>query len=119
MRFPHGISVTVRRRPPGTVDRFGDPLPAIEHTVEPCALVNKGSTEISNNRMGTEMENNRLNVFTSALLLAPAGADFMPGDEVVTPDGRVWQVDGEPLRPNSPFTGWRPGTKVTLRRYTG
>jgi len=119
MRFPHGIDVTVYRYPAGKIDKFGDPLPYTSFTVGPCALVNKGSTETDNNRLGTESENNRMNVFTTALLLAPADADFKSGDEVVTPDGRRWQVDGEALKPLSPFTGWRPGTKVTLRRYVG
>lgn len=119
MRFPHGFTVTVNRYGEGTIDRFGDKLPFTSFTVGPCAIVHKGSTETDNNRLGTENENFRMNVFTTALLLAPPGADFESGDEVITPDGLKWQIDGEPMRPHSPFTGWRPGTKVTIRRYTG
>ncbi|PRX95574.1 hypothetical protein [Allonocardiopsis opalescens] len=106
--FAHPITVTVRR--PGARDRYGDPLPGTEHTVEGCAVYPRTSTETA--VTGTT-------VITGRTLLAPIGADIAPDDQVVLPDGSLWSVVGDTGPWSSPLTGWAPGLEAALERVQG
>lgn len=48
----------------------------------------------------------------------PDGANVAPVDRIVA-RGETWEVSGLPQPWRSPFTGWRPGIPVSLRRITG
>ena len=52
---------------------------------------------------------------TDLVLLTPDG-DWVDGDTVTLPDGRVFTVFGEPFDSNAGPFGFRPGYRVKLRR---
>ena len=119
--FAVAFTATVHRVPVDQQkNRWGDPLavPA-DHEVGGCAIYPGGSVEAVETRD---------TVSDTAVLLAPYGADIRVTDEVSVPDslavpppyrGTRWRVDGTPEGWQSPFTGWRAGTAVTLTRQRG
>lgn len=106
MRFAHPITVTVRRR---VRDAFGDATVASETSIGGCAVLQRTSEETTNNRQ---------DVTTRVRLLAPFSAAITAHDEVEI-CGQRYEVVGEPSRPHSPFSGWRPGMIADLERVTG
>lgn len=108
MQFGFGSTITVER--PGGQTRHGDRLPATSHTISGCATYPTGSTEDYSTRD---------TVIDTVTLLTPYGADIMATDVVVLPDGGRYEVDGTPGGFSSPFTGWKPGTRITLRAVSG
>ncbi|GGM75535.1 hypothetical protein GCM10012275_52780 [Longimycelium tulufanense] len=116
--IPHSITVTVKR-PAGT-DAYGDPLPGgTEHTVSGCAIAPRTSEE---------QQDRRQTVIVGLALYGPYDADIEPTDTVVLPDdplvpvalqGTEWHVEGEPGQWRSPWTGWKAGVEIALRRVTG
>lgn len=107
MRFPSGVTVTVYRP---TKDRYGDVTARVSHTIDGCGIAPRSSSENTDRRD---------TVITGLTLLVPTGADLTATDEVGLPDGTRWQIDGDVVRPSSPFTGWVPGTRAALTRATG
>jgi hypothetical protein len=57
-------------------------------------------------------------VITRPEVYAPSGADILAGDRLVV-RGETFDVDGDPADWRSPFTGWRPGLVVPLKRVEG
>ncbi|PPG29648.1 hypothetical protein [Pseudoclavibacter sp. RFBB5] len=55
---------------------------------------------------------------TSLLVLTDPHADVKRGDRI-RQGPRLWHVVGFPDVPKNPFTGWTPGTFVTLREDLG
>ena len=112
MSFPYGFDITVHR---GGVDRFGDPLPATDHTVLGCAAAPAGSTEY----VGTQAT-----VVDSDTIYAPFDADVKAQDTITVPAGQAiepgtYSVQGTPQRYVNPFTGTQAGTVIRLTRGTG
>lgn len=107
MRFDHGVTVTVHRT---AVDRYGDTSTTSSHTIDGCGIAHRSSAENTDRRD---------TVVTGLALLAPPGSDITATDVVELPDGTRWDVDGDPVAPASPFTGWAPGVRVALTRATG
>lgn len=61
-------------------------------------------------------------VVADVTLLAPFGCPFSDGDRVTLPyaPGGVFKVVGMPLDYNAnPFSAWRPGVSVNLKKVTG
>jgi hypothetical protein len=100
-------AVTVRRS--GRKDRYGDPIDAIEFTVPGCILAPRASTEV---------QSYSDTVLSEYTLLAPPTADIRATDELLI-DGDRYAVEGDPQQWDSPFTTWRPGMQVALRRVRG
>lgn len=112
---PVGQTITVLR-PTGT-DQYGDPLPAVEHTITGCVWWPRESTENTDLR-GT--------VITGYMLSTPHNGDVLPQDQVILPgetdsdaDPILWKVDGDIGRWASPYTSRRVGATVALRRVSG
>lgn len=80
--------ITVIRKP--KTDRLSsDPAgPAPEHPVEGCAILPRNSFEQERGWVIVE----------GRQIIAPYDADVLATDQVRTPEGDVWEVDGEPGR---------------------
>jgi hypothetical protein len=110
MRFPYGVTVTVRR--PGGHDKYGNQLPADEHTVADCVVSPGGSAEP--NAFGVSVE------WDLDLMCSDPDVNILASDEVLLPgDDTVYQVYGRPRRYVNPFTGWRAGCVVHLKGVQG
>lgn len=104
-----GQTVTVRRF---ATDRYGDRAVIATFEVSRCAFAPR-------TRVGTE-NNVRANTVTAeAELYVPPWAGIESSDQVELADGTTWEVEGRPENWASPFTGWRPGDLVALKRITG
>lgn len=100
------------RATPGGTDAYGDPVESTTSTtVIPRAFVapQQGS---ENNDPG------RAGVTVGLTLYAPPGTDLLHTDQVDI-DGVRYDVEGEVAAWEHPFTGWRPGVVVALRRAQG
>lgn len=111
--FAFGETITISR--PGGTDPFGDPLPGATHPVDGCVIWQNSSTETMQGRD---------TIVTSMTVLAPVGSDILATDKVYLPGDDTaksarWQVNGDPWRIQSPFTGWQPGSQVELLRVQG
>ena len=109
--FPFGITVTVRRgvRNP----RFGDITVVDHHTIDGCALAPRYSDEVTTN--------NTNRVIVGFTLYGPVqqGDDrVFADDEIKTPDGNRYKVQGESVTWTSPLTGRTPGFECALERIT-
>lgn len=107
MIFPAGVTVTVRQR---AQDQHGDRTTTATYTVPGCALHITSSAEKLDARD---------DVTVNVVMAMPAGTPIAPTDQVVLPDGAVYEVNGQPSAPVSPFTGWAPGVLVPLQLVTG
>jgi len=103
-------SVTIIR--PGPVDAFGD------HTAP--------STEMSDTCLwvigivsSDDDQNGKQNRVSSRVTCYPLGETIVRAGDLVRVNGFTWQVDGNPARCESPFTGRFPGYEVNLKAYEG
>lgn len=114
MQFPFGVTVTVRHR---EVNATGDYSFTDSFEISGCAVsISVGRTA----RRSFEFHTfERDLVQSDVVLYTPPGADIRSTDVVVLPDGTEWNVWGIAADYASPFTGWRPGMQLRLRRYTG
>lgn len=64
------------------------------------------------------VQNARNAVITKPEVYAPADADVLAGDRLVV-RGKTYEIDGDPQDWRSPFTGWRPGLVLVLKRVEG
>jgi hypothetical protein len=55
---------------------------------------------------------------TQPTVMLPPGT-LVEAIDAVQVDGLTYEVDGSPNSPVNPFTGWRPGVVVKLKRVTG
>jgi hypothetical protein len=67
---------------------------------------------------GNEYTDGRETVVIGLSVYLPDGADVQAVDRVRV-RGADWEVVGDPQAWQSPYSGWRPGTPVALRRVTG
>ena len=102
------FTVKVRRR---SADRWGDGTEGPERTIEGCTRWPRTSEETTD----------RADAVTSGWMLsAPVDCGITATDEVQMPgDPTWWQVVGDPLPYESPFTDWRPGVPIALTRTKG
>jgi hypothetical protein len=113
----HTITVTVSRAP-GT-DRYGDPTgPPATHEVSGCFFAPSSGT--SGVAASTERTDLRDTVITVPTLFAPFGSDIKATDQILLPgDPKPWEVDGDVGDWMNPFSGWKPGQTISLRRVRG
>lgn len=98
-------------RPSGT-DRFGD---AIEDATE----IEESATwviSLANASDSSDGQRNSESTFVTAYVL---GTTQALASDLVRIDGFLWQVDGHPVRAESPFTGRLAGYTVRLKQYLG
>lgn len=110
--LPFGATLTVNRY--GPRDKYGHLPAATGHAIGPCALAPAGSVE---NTSGVAV------VLEQDTIYAPFESDVQASDEIVIPAGEaiqagIYQVDGNPQRWKSPFTGRTPGMVIRLTRTT-
>ena len=97
---------------PGATDRFGDPVaPAVEFTDSAAWVVSLESSSDSFNGQRNDAQS-RVNAYV-------LGATKAVVSDLVRIDGRMWQVDGHPVRAESPFTGRLAGYTVSLKQFEG
>jgi hypothetical protein len=114
VRYPDPVVIV---REPAR-DPFGDlapgaspeRIPAMGAYADGSASGRGGSAEDTLTRGAT--------VTTQAQLYLPFGTDVLRTDQVEV-RGRTWVVDGDPQHWESPLTGWRAGTVVSLRSVRG
>lgn len=98
-------TVTVMR---DTLGRHGDPATTATHTIDGCITAPASTSE--GDERGAQ-------VVVGLTLFAPYDADLLPNDRVVV-DDVTYDVQGEPGRWASPYSGRRRGLQVALRRTT-
>lgn len=105
--MPFGITVTVNHR---AQDPLGGRTTTGTDTVTGCQFI-----------PGTSLEKMDLRdeVTDNGILVMPPGSPISATDQVVMPDGTVFEVNGEPKAPVSGWTGWQPGILVPLQAITG
>lgn len=114
MMFRAGETVVRVRRTPGGWDEYGDPIPGTESRddIDGVAVTFRRAVTGDVNDRGRE------GVIVGLTLYLPAGVDVLHTDQFEV-RGALYDVDGEPAVWRSPFTGWRPGVEVALRRAEG
>jgi len=115
MRFANGVDVIVHRAVPGGVDQYGDPIPG---TVTTHVLAGVALAPRTGGGFGDVDSRSRAGVVVGLTMYAAHDADIRPTDRVEI-DGELWEVDGEPGRWASPFTGRLHGCQVALKRAEG
>jgi hypothetical protein len=113
--LPHGETVTLHRSGVTGQDEYGnDVYGLVDIPIHGCAVWPRSSS-----RQGTSEDNDaRFTVISGLNVLVPPGVEVTPTDEM-TVRGERWEVDGEPGRWRSFFTGREAGTELALRRVTG
>jgi len=114
MEFPFPLTVTVHHR---VINETGDWSVTSSYELPGCAIsISVGRTS----RRSFEYESFESDVTRADIVLyAPPASDIRGDDTVTLPDATVWSVWGYAADYASPFTNWRPGMQVRLRRYTG
>jgi len=114
MRFAHGETVTVLRRP--ARDKFGDTSYVAHHDIDNVAVDLRGSDEP--NPSGAPTLDRPLATYDATAYMA-VGSDVIASDIVELADGTQYHVVGRPERPRHPRTGNQPAVIVRLRRIEG
>jgi hypothetical protein len=111
MMFPYGFTATVER--PTQFDREGIAVDTEfpDKTIARCARDQVRSVKTVD---GVEVV-----VTDERILCDDPDADVHESDVLVLPDGTRWHVTGEPDRPHSPFSNWRPGCVIPVERVAG
>lgn len=114
MQFPFAVTVIIHHR---EVDDTGDYHITDSYSLPGCAVsISVGRTS----RRSFEYESSERDLIRGdCVLYTPPGSDIRSSDIVTLPDQTVWSVWGYAAEYASPFTGWRPGMQIRLRRYTG
>jgi hypothetical protein len=115
MTYPFGETVQVLDGSVGAVNYDGDtrtwPVKATYSNV-PVAPADANGTG------GNEYTDGRDTVIIGLTAYLPDGATIAATDRLSV-RGDLWEVVGQPQPWQSPYTGWRPGIPVALRRVTG
>lgn len=106
--YDRGVTVTVER--PSGFNKHGEPLTPTTFTVAGCVVYPIATEE----RYG-----GRDTIMDLVRLLAPTSAGIRTTDKVILPNGKRYDVSGEPGDYQSPFSGWNPGSRFTLQEVTG
>jgi hypothetical protein len=107
--FPFGQTVTLVKRVKGGPDDFGNDTWTTTMTDVRGAFAPGSSVE---QIQGQDI------VVTQPTVYLPPGTDATAIDAVQV-DGLQYEIDGDPRNWVNPFTGWRAGVEVPLRRATG
>lgn len=126
MKFNHGSIVTVLRDVLGGLDQWNDPVVASTSRTDiaGCAVVPRYSSEpVAVGRNG---------VIIGLTLYVPAGSNILFTDRIeingggtvagapVTPTtAKIYAIEGEAADWVNPFTGWKPGMEIALKRAVG
>lgn len=93
------------------LDEYGDPSGSPEEeTLDGCIVAPRTSSDVD--------DRGRQGVVVGLSLFAPFGTDITHTDQLRV-DGVLYEIDGEPGRWKSPFSGWEAGVEVALRRAAG
>ncbi len=106
-------STVIVHRSTTTTDRYGNEIPGpwvAAGSIDGCAVAPRSTSELS--------DGGRQGVIVGLTLFMPPGADIGPHDRVEV-DGRMFEVEGDVGRWQSPLTGWAPGDQVALRKVEG
>ncbi|MGZ6806389.1 MAG: hypothetical protein ACXVGG_07115 [Mycobacteriaceae bacterium] len=106
MTFPFGQTVTLVKRVKSGQDAFGNDVYSTTTVAVSGAFAPGGSSE---QLQGQDV------VITQPTVYLPAGTDVSAVDAIDVA-GQRFEVDGSPNDWQNPFTGWRPGVEVKLRR---
>jgi len=111
MGFAHGETVTLVSGP--TMDAYGDPVTGTPtRTAIPlCAVAPRYSTETT--------ERGRQGVIVGYTIYPPSGAPAVLYTDSLEVRGELCAVEGAPAAWVSPFTGWAPGSEITVKRAVG
>jgi hypothetical protein len=118
MQFPFGETVTLHARGLTWQDEDGndvsDPTRDVVTTLTGVPVWPRNASEgrQGENTQGSDM------LITGLSALLPAGTVVTAIDKVDV-YGQSYEIDGEPGRYQSPFTGTNPGVLVNLTRITG
>lgn len=124
MTFPFGVTVGIYR--PGDQDWTGDKAPGEVHDIGPCAIWPDESSKGSARTAGATETTVRRDTTTTVMSIAIADSDadvlssdlaYLPGDNRSQP--ARWQINGSPSVYTSPFTGWRAGLLIQVKRVSG
>lgn len=97
---------------PSETDRFGDQLEDATEIVEQSTWVISIADGSDSSDGQRNAESRRVNAYVLGTTQALAS-------DLVRIDGFMWQVDGHPVRAESPFTGRLAGYTVSLKQYLG
>jgi hypothetical protein len=107
--FPFGQSVSLVKRTKGVPDALGNDTWTTTSTTVRGAFDPGTSVE---SVQGQDL------LVTSPRVFLPAGTDVGAIDAIDVAGSR-YEVDGSPNDYTNPFSGWRPGVVVQLKRVTG
>lgn len=115
--FPHGELVVILRAR-RVIDPYSGELEDLDWT-DPIEIPYPGcAVEPRSTDEPFDIERWRAPVITGIRVFGPPDMDVTADDRALV-RGEVWEVDGDPARPVNPWTGWRPGTVVQLRKVRG
>ena len=114
--FPFGEPVTILDGAATSQDDDGNDVATwpTKATYPSCGV----APSDGNGTGGNEQTDARDTVVIGLTVFLPDGADVSPTDRAIV-RGQMWEVVGEPQAWQNPFTGWRPGVPVALRRVKG
>lgn len=112
----NGETITIVRPGPPTRDVYGNDVPglAAEIMVSGCGIAPQGGSGSGS----TEIVQGRDTVIVGLTLYAPAGTDIRATDRIRVA-GVLYEVDGQPGRFRSPFTGSAGPVVAALTLVTG
>lgn len=110
MTFPFGQTVTLITRTVSGQDSYGNDV-YTETTTDVTGAFDPGTS--------AEAVQGQDLLTVQPTVYLPADVDVPSAVDAVEIAGQRYEVDGSPNVYQSPFTGWRPGTVVRLRRVTG
>lgn len=109
--LPHGVTVTLRHRTvTGTDGRGNDVYGHTDEPISNCAVRGGASTEIV---QGTE------EIASDVTVWFPDNTSVQATDQMILPDGNLYEIDGAPSQDQSPWTGIISFVEVRGRFITG
>ena len=116
MQYPYGETVVILDGAATSQDADGNDVSTwptkATYTHVPVAPADGNGTGGNEDTAGRDL------VVIGLTAYLPDGADVAAVDRA-TVRGETWEIVGLPQPWASPFTGWRPGIPVALRRVTG
>lgn len=109
MIFGYGIPITLIARTKAAPDALGnDTWTTVESTVTGVFDPGGSNEQVQGQDLLTQQPT----------VYLPSGT-VIGAVDAVRVNGDVYEVDGSPNAPQSPFTAWQPGIVVRLKRVTG
>lgn len=115
--FPLSRGETVvRERAAAILDPYSEEITGRDWG-NPALLTLEGVAIAPASTVETSADNRQM-VVTGMSLYFATGLDVLPGDRVRARSG-LWEVEGEVLDWHHPFTGWSPGSQVSIKKVVG